>query len=170
MDNILNQKYCCQFSSYLQKEVLYLLGGVSYHIYTSLPEKYISVPILPPRLNIFFNAVTDTGLRTTAKIHGKHKSRLSSFVRYWKPISHKIDGCPTCKYIYFLAVCTHGVQLSEKRLNKINSINCSAIYQLCQSMPGTGQGQTGTSRDKAGTRQGKTGTNRDQQRQSLFCP
>ena len=38
-----------------------------------------------------------------------------------------------------------------------------AIYQLCQSMPGTAQGQ-------AGTRQGQTGTNRDIPFLSLLVP
>ena len=48
-----------------------------------------------------------------------------------------------------------------------------AIYQLCQSMPGTEQGQAGTSRDKAGTNRDKAGTNRDKQGQTEtapFCP
>ena len=46
----------------------------------------------------------------------------------------------------------------------------SAIYQLCQLMPGTWQGQAGTSRDKAGTSRDKTGTNRDIPFPSLFVP
>ena len=48
-----------------------------------------------------------------------------------------------------------------------------AIYQLCQSMPGTGQGQAGTSRDKAGTDRDTAGTNRDKQGHpgtAPFCP
>ena len=45
-----------------------------------------------------------------------------------------------------------------------------AIYQLCQSIPGTAQGQTGTSRDKAGTSRDKAVTNRDKQGQSLSFP
>ena len=42
----------------------------------------------------------------------------------------------------------------------------SAIYQLCQLMPGTSQGQAGTSRDKTGTNRDKAGTNRDKQGQT----
>ena len=48
-----------------------------------------------------------------------------------------------------------------------------AIYQLCQSMPGTAQGQAGTSRDKVGTSRDMAGTNRDKQGQTgtfPFCP
>ena len=48
-----------------------------------------------------------------------------------------------------------------------------AIYQLCQSMPGTAQGQAGTSRDKQGQSRDKAGTNRDKQGQAgtfPFCP
>ena len=45
-----------------------------------------------------------------------------------------------------------------------------AIYQLCQSMPGTAQGQTGTSRDKAGRSRDKAGTNRDKQGQTGAFP
>ena len=43
-----------------------------------------------------------------------------------------------------------------------------AIYQLCQSMPGTAQGQVGTKQGQSGTRQGQTGTSEDKQGHSLF--
>ena len=45
-----------------------------------------------------------------------------------------------------------------------------AIYQLCQSMPGTAQGQVGTKHGQLGTRQGQTGINRDKHGHSLFVP
>ena len=45
-----------------------------------------------------------------------------------------------------------------------------AIYQLCQSMPGTEQGQAGTSSYKAGTNREKEGTNRDKQGQTGTAP
>ena len=71
-------------------------------------------------------------------------------------------------------------QLEELKY-KYNKIYKSwAIYQLCQSMPGTSQGQAGTSRDKqeqagtnrdkAGTRRDKAGTNRDKQEQTGTVP
>ena len=41
-----------------------------------------------------------------------------------------------------------------------------AIYQLCQSMPGTGQRQAGTSRDKHGQGRDKQGQGRDKQGQT----
>ena len=47
-----------------------------------------------------------------------------------------------------------------------DQFQASAIYQLCQSMPGTAKGHAGTSRDKAGTnrvKRGQTGT-------FPFCP
>ena len=39
----------------------------------------------------------------------------------------------------------------------------SLIYQLCQSMPGTRQGQAGTRQGQTGPRQGETGKNRTNQ-------
>ena len=63
----------------------------------------------------------------------------------------------------------HGLyKIKDKALLKFRQTKLfsSAIYQLCQSMPGTAQGQAGTSRDRqgqAGTRQGQTGT-------FPFCP
>ena len=55
-------------------------------------------------------------------------------------------------------------------------VNILAIYELCQSIPGTGQGQLGTSRDKqeqgrdnqehGREKKGQAGTNRD----SFFFP
>ena len=45
-----------------------------------------------------------------------------------------------------------------------------AIYHLCQSMPGTFQGQAGTSLDKAGTNRDKKETNRDKHAQPVAVP
>ena len=54
-----------------------------------------------------------------------------------------------------------GMYLCLCKMAPKKMLMASAIYQLCQSMPGTAKGQAGTSRDKAGTnreKQGKAGT------------
>ena len=45
-----------------------------------------------------------------------------------------------------------------------------AIYQLCQSMPGTWQGHAGTSKDQQGPGRDKQGQGRDKQGQPLSVP
>ena len=83
-----------------------------------------------------------------------------------------------CFFLFLLStyVCYMSKNMLQQSLRKMRHQKL-AIYQLCQSMPRTGQGEAGTKQGQAGTRQGQTGasrdkagTNRGKQGQSLSVP
>ena len=88
-------------------------------------------------------------------------------------MENKISASSACATHHLFQVCSASWSSTWLWLSwptKCEFINTLAIYQLCQSMPGTAQGQAGKKQGQTGTRQGQGRDKEGQTGTVPLCP